>query len=551
MKFLLVFCLIGFAANAQKRYDILITEFMADPSPTVGLPNAEWIEIMNVSSAPVNLQSWRIADETGQSGSFPAVVLQPDSVIIISSASSASQLAVLGRVVSVSSFPSLDNDGETISLRSPDGRVIHAVQYNMDSYHHDLKKEGGWSLEVMDITQPCIGKNNLTSSLHPSGGTPGQSNSLHENVEEEVTLLRTISPDSLSIVAIFNHAPDSADATIASNYAITNKIVTEAIGIPPLFFQYKIVLDRSLIPNETLQLTVKNIRACNNESIIAEVKVGLPGRADSLDLVINEILADGTDFVEIYNRSDKIIDIGNILIAKRGPNNSLTDFRKAYASSFNIYPGDYFTLTSDRAATLRQFFVKQPELLFDCDLPSLPIESGNVVLLNSLGKIIDEVHYDKEWHFALLTSTNNISLERINANHSSNKKQNWHSASSTSGYGTPTMKNSQEFSLENVDELIVSPLFAPNLDGIEDFALIQYKLNEPGFVANVFIYDASGRLVRHLVKNDMAGLSGTWKWDGLSEDGNALTAGAYIVFAEFFSMSGKKKTFKRTTALFK
>src|SRR5687767_15683412 len=68
---------------SQNRYDIIITEIMADPSPQVGLPNYEWIEIKNNSSSPVQLRDYKIGDENGLSGAFPFFILQPDSFLVI------------------------------------------------------------------------------------------------------------------------------------------------------------------------------------------------------------------------------------------------------------------------------------------------------------------------------------------------------------------------------------------------------------------------------------------------------------------------------------
>ena len=50
--------LIPSLAFSQNRYDVVIDEIMADPSPQVGLPANEWIELRNISSLPVNLQGW-------------------------------------------------------------------------------------------------------------------------------------------------------------------------------------------------------------------------------------------------------------------------------------------------------------------------------------------------------------------------------------------------------------------------------------------------------------------------------------------------------------
>src|SRR3982751_1227679 len=118
----------------QDRYAVIINEIMADPTPVVGLPNVEWIELNNRSAGPVNLQGWRIADQTAVSGPMPAFILKPDSLVIICTSSATSLLSVYGACLAVSSFPSLDNDGDLVSLKTADGRVIHALQYNISWY---------------------------------------------------------------------------------------------------------------------------------------------------------------------------------------------------------------------------------------------------------------------------------------------------------------------------------------------------------------------------------------------------------------------------------
>ena len=80
-------------------------------------------------------------------------------------------------------------------------------------------------------------------------------------------------------------------------------------------------------------------------------------------------------------------------------------------------------------------------------------------------------------------------------------------------------------------------------------ATIQYKTTEPGYVANITVYDANGRPVRNLVKNATLGLQGYWVWDGLDDKKLKLAVGSYILFTEIYNLSGKKESFKNVIVL--
>jgi CHU_C Type IX secretion signal domain len=161
------------------------------------------------------------------------------------------------------------------------------------------------------------------------------------------------------------------------------------------------------------------------------------------------------------------------------------------------------------------------------------------------------VQYKEEWHFKLLDNKEGVSLERIDPAGRSQDAQNWHSAASTAGYGTPGYKNSQYKLLAPANaSIIISPkLFSPDNDGRDDIASIQYELSVPGFVANITVFDARGLPVRLLVRNGTMGLTGYWNWDGLDDSGNKLPVGTYIILTELFNLQGKKERFKSTVVL--
>jgi flagellar hook assembly protein FlgD len=63
-------------------------------------------------------------------------------------------------------------------------------------------------------------------------------------------------------------------------------------------------------------------------------------------------------------------------------------------------------------------------------------------------------------------------------------------------------------------------------------------------VANITIFDASGRRVRYLQRNALFGTKGNFTWDGLGDKNQPLAKGVYVVFTEVFNLKGKTKQFK-------
>ena len=174
-KLLLYFPVILFTNLAiAQQYDVVIDEIMVDPSPVISLPNNEWLELKNISGVAINLKGWKIDDLTGASGAMPNFILLPDSFVIVCATSFNQVMTSFGTTITISSFPSLNNDGDQLSLISSEGKIIHTVNYLPDWYQDELKKDGGWSLEMTDTKNPCSGSSNWKASSDIRGGSPGK-----------------------------------------------------------------------------------------------------------------------------------------------------------------------------------------------------------------------------------------------------------------------------------------------------------------------------------------------------------------------------------------
>ncbi len=556
----ILFILCGLFSMGQNRYDVVIDELMPDPTPVVGLPGVEYIEIKNTTTANINLLGWRLTDATSQSGTMASYILKPDSFLIICSTGSLAQLSAFGPAISVTSFPSLDNDGDMISIKSNTGKLIHAVSYTSAWYQNVVKQDGGWSLEMIDTKNPCGGIDNWKASVSTTGGTPGIKNSIDGiNADTKLPqLLRTYTNTATQIVAVFNEPVDSTIAAVVSNYQLTGLTITAAVPVAPTFQLVLLNLSTPLAANTIYNLTVTNVPDCKGNIIgsFNKARSGLPVDADSLEVLVNEILfnpkPNGFDFVELYNNSNKIFDASKLSIANKNTTGAIANVKKMSELPCLIFPKDYIVLTENGASIKQNFFVENPDALIEIPtMPSFNDDEGNVIFLNFQGKIIDQVNYKDDWHFKLIDNKEGISLERIDFNIASQTADSWHSAASSSNYGTPTAKNSQYKSTALSDgEITLSPkTFSPDNDGLDDVLSISYNLSDRGQLANVIIYNAAGVPVRRLKKNDLLGFKGAWFWDGLNDKNEKLATGIYVVWVEVFDTKGNHKQYKKTVVL--
>ncbi|HUS00788.1 MAG TPA: lamin tail domain-containing protein, partial [Chitinophagaceae bacterium] len=266
--FALVIILSTTTAEAQiaNRYDIVIDEIMADPTPQAGLPNNEWIELKNTSAVAFNLQGFRLADLTGQSGAMPSYLLKPDSFVIVCTGSAVTAMSAFGPTISVTSFPSLDNNGDQLSLISPQVRIIHALNYDISWYQNELKKDGGWTLEMIDSKNPCSGFTNWKAGIDLKGGTPGKKNSVDAANADKTSpkLLRAFAVDNLNITLVFDEPLDSTKGATAASYSISDGIGTpqSATSVAPVFDRVNLKLNTPLVANKVYTITANSVTDC-------------------------------------------------------------------------------------------------------------------------------------------------------------------------------------------------------------------------------------------------------------------------------------------------
>lgn len=549
-------------SQAPNRFDVVITELFADPSPSVGLPISEFIELKNITTVAIAMRNWKISDGNSTAVININYLLQPDSFVIICPAAAVNSFSVFGTTLGVSGFPSLNNDADIITLYSPEGLIIHAVSYTDAWYQNDLKAAGGWTLEMIDPKNPCGASSNWRASINDKGGTPGTRNSIDgiNRDDQFPALIRTFTIDSVTIVALFDESLDSTYASNGTSYRLNNTVgsIQSATPLPPLFTEVHLQLNKALKAETVYQLTINNISDCagNTIGVMNSAKVGLPIAAGLMDIVINELLfnpkTDGYDYVEFYNRSNKIIDCKQLYTANRNSTGAITNIHQIIPTSFLCFPGEFIVITENIKWLQQNYAVKVTSQVIQMNaFPTLPDDKGTIAVMTFQGKVIDELKYEQSWHFPLIDNKEGVALERINYNEPTQEKTNWTSAASTVGFGTPSYPNSQfRADLQVQAQISIYPkIFSPDNDGVDDFATIHCTLTEPGYVATISIFDVAGRIVKSLVRNATLSSTGIFRWDGLNDQQQRLPTGTYIILTEIFNLQGKTKRFKNVVTL--
>lgn len=291
-----------------------------------------------------------------------------------------------------------------------------------------------------------------------------------------------------------------------------------------------------------------------NKMDMLNKKIGIPQAADVGDLIWNEVLfdapADGQEYVELMNRSDKVIDLAKVVFATRKTDGTLNTAVSIPFGNF-VGPQEIVALALNPDSVLRYF-----NLIFDNQIVatnnwySLNNESAKLVLCNiAKDTIYDEVYYNKNWHHVLISDTKGVALERINPNRGTQDATNWHSAASEVNYGTPGYKNSQFRLLdETIPEKAVwcdPEVFSPDNDGNADICYVRYNTEYAGFVANVAVFNAGGIKIADLAQNQLLSTEGYISWDGKTARGTNAETGIYLLYFEMFQpATGQKKIFK-------
>jgi hypothetical protein len=537
--------------------DVVINELFVDPIPSIGLPEYEYIELFNRTDMDINLTNWTITIGSTEKV-FPISVIKADSFVVLLKQDVIDSFPSTISKIGFSSI-SLTNSAEDVILKDENGKILHSVSYTDSWYNDENKTEGGWSIEQVNPDLYCEGKHNWRASVSAIGGSPGKQNSVFGEYmySEPLKIQNLFLVNSNTLTLKFNKKLDSNSIVNQNQYFVDKGVGNPIFVSFNTYFSSEINLHFSdnFMEGFIYNLSINDvITDCNNNQLDTSLifRFVLPDSCLQSDIIINEILFDpkddGVDYVEIYNNSDKVFDLknyrlSNYLIDWNTPEN----WKIITNESRLIFPDEYWVLTTDSAKVKNQYFTENPCHFIELvSLPTFSNEEGTVAIIHqSLLNTIDVLGYHSDMHHPLLNSVDGVSLERISPN-----LEQWQSASSTSGYGTPTYQNSQYFIPNSFGEVTVIPeVFSPNNDGYEDFLSINWEFERSDLMASISVYNSDGILINVLINNELIGNSGTQFWNGTDERGMKLSSGIYIVLLDVLSDDGFVNQFKKVVVL--
>lgn len=545
---------INFIPAWAETGDVIISEIMADPAPAVSLPEKEYVEIFNRTAFEFNLKKWKLSND-GSGSIFPDKTIKPGERMILCQLQDTAYFINFSKVCGLKSFPALTDAGRVLILYDSLGKIIHGLEYSSEWNNVPLKKNGGWSLEIVDPDFPFYYDGNWRVSASATGGTPGKENSVaHINRDKYFGGIQNAFPaDSISLRLSFSepllNLPDNK-----SGIKINGKVIRGIITDDPLFRAFIIEPAEPLLRNTIYSVEInQDIRDfAGNVASISGFRFGIPESSENGDIVFNELLFNplpgDPDFIEFYNNSDKTINAGDLLLASVNDKGSYSETFRISSESRCILPWSYYTVTTNKLAVISRYLNSKAENIFEVQsMLSMPDDNGHLVLFNRKLNVIDEVIYSEKIHYPLLSGNEGVSLEKVRTIAPSNDFKNWFSASQASGWGTPGGPNSVAVTIpETTREIVLSSTrITPDNDGFDDFLMIEYNPGSRGIVISVTVFDEAGRFISKVASNILSGPHTAIVWNGTGQDGNLVESGIYILLITVFDENGRRESWKK------
>lgn len=386
-------------------------------------------------------------------------------------------------------------------------------------------------------------------------------------------------PLQCSINSLYDLSGNKSDTTVTITYAKDTIPPQLTVALIINLTQARLLFDEPLL-TDSLRTTsfnfnnreIKSFEAINNNEVIIQfnpIKTNTPYslvlhqiydetgnislpystsiQLEALkpqDLTISEILYDpiagtNSEFIELYNRTDKNISTTAIKFAKGFwlSDSLVIESLVDITELTTISPREYHVF-SDLSN-----WVTIPPNSTHTKIPTLNNDGTTIILLNQFNEIIDYLSYDKSYHSQLIKETKGISLEKIDLD-IKNQKSNWTSASSLVK-STPGETNSVNHQFLFKTTLTIEPKQLDFNFGATSF-LFSYQF-EGEKSGSCFLFNEKGQKLTDILNNEHLASQGIFTWS--PSDSFNMVTGNYIIVWETWDDSGSKKIEKYVVSI--
>jgi hypothetical protein len=413
--------------------DVVFTEVFADPTPVVcSHPEAEFVEIYNRGTNPVNLRDWTFQDATSSTVITSAnFILQPGDYAVLSD-------SVWGGNTIQMNLPSLTNGGEAIGLRDLNGLLIDTLTYDDGMYTPGADE--GYSLEIINPDVACLGAANIASSTDPCQATPGTVNSINDpTLGSQAPAISGVSITGGSTLDVCFDSPiDSTSAIIPGSFSVAGLgTATASVPIGPDFLCVALTFPNNIQPGTQYTLVVNGLQDCIGNTINDSIGFLLSGPASFKAVIINEIYFEPdavnslpeAEYVELYNRSSSLFDLSGWTFSDRSSDVTI--------GSYVLQPGAYVILCHEDSLFK---FPGIPALGLS-SFPTLNNSDDDLGLRDGNFALVDSVQYSEDDYQNADRDDGGWSIELINPEDTCTQLGNWIVSNDPSG-GTPGAQNS-------------------------------------------------------------------------------------------------------------
>ncbi|HNB57186.1 MAG TPA: lamin tail domain-containing protein, partial [bacterium] len=470
--------------TSARRNALVINEIMYDP----GSNRPEWIELYNPGADTVDLKNWRLADEStiANPKTFAGTSLRIPSqhYVIITKDASALALSyplLSSPVVTMTSFPTLNQTGDLILLTDSLSVTVDSV-----FYENTWGGANGFSIERISATDDANSPNNWKTSEANAGATPGGMNSttpvaldlsirtndvwfdppfpspgqpvqIHMRIRNKG--LQNIT--NAAVVRVYNDINNDSIPQITEIIDSTTVPVLLAGDSQSVTIQWTIPASASRRLSKAvsmgsrkiiIQLDFASDERTENNLLFTALPLGTPFQS----IVINEFMYETdtsrTEFIELYNPGTTAWDLKDWKIADGSSVVSIADVSVSFLS------GAYKVLAPDSSFFRKFSTTPASSVIIVPGLPSLNNTGDAIRLADDLGATVDSLTYSNTWG-----GSKNISVERIDADVSSDEPNNWTTSLTAQGHTAGSVNSivsAEPFVKQSliINEIMFSPL---------------------------------------------------------------------------------------------